>query len=60
MSGPESTGRVPEAGAHDVLLVRQWLASRSKVTEFDCLEPEKIGGETPYSRRALSGRLAQE
>lgn len=30
-----------------------WLASRSIVTEFDCFEPEGIGGETPNSRRAL-------
>lgn len=57
--GTESTGRVPELGAHDVLLVRRWLALRSRVTEFDWLEHEKIGGETPYSRRALAWRIPE-
>lgn len=36
-----------------------WLASRSKVMEFDCSEADKIGGETPYSRRALTSRFLQ-
>lgn len=36
-----------------------WLASRSRVMESGCFEADKIGGETPYSRRALTSRFLQ-